>query len=256
MRVTQRAPQSCVQCTSRKLRCSKQIPCKNCMDRGTAEQCHREAVILTDRQHSRSSGSRRIRRREPSSMPVRQDSHRPEAVSVSSLQQPQDRAPRTPESSSSIAGGSLVAHAIRWRRGQELDVDDRITNQPVALRITSESAGGDSTHNDKQMSATKGGLAIEAAMSLESLAWGHYRGLPESVSDQADISNLPDLLNNLITIQQAESILKFHQEHVTWMHNVIYMPFFLRECQDLHSGSNQQSTGWLSLYYAVICVSL
>lgn len=46
-RVSQRTPKSCRQCAQRKMRCSKEIPCANCLKRGLAGECHREPVLLT-----------------------------------------------------------------------------------------------------------------------------------------------------------------------------------------------------------------
>ena len=48
-RPTQRAPLSCTSCASRKVRCSKTIPCRACLDRGTAANCKREVVLVRGR---------------------------------------------------------------------------------------------------------------------------------------------------------------------------------------------------------------
>jgi hypothetical protein len=45
-RPTQRAPLSCTSCASRKVKCSKTIPCRACLDRGTAGDCKREVVLV------------------------------------------------------------------------------------------------------------------------------------------------------------------------------------------------------------------
>ncbi|KAH8689440.1 hypothetical protein BGW36DRAFT_433440 [Talaromyces proteolyticus] len=46
MRSTQRAPRSCSECTSRKIKCNKVIPCRPCRKRGQAARCTREPVIV------------------------------------------------------------------------------------------------------------------------------------------------------------------------------------------------------------------
>lgn len=46
-RVTQRAPKSCLPCSRRKMRCSKAVPCSNCVRRNIPDQCTREQVILS-----------------------------------------------------------------------------------------------------------------------------------------------------------------------------------------------------------------
>ncbi|KAH6652492.1 hypothetical protein BKA67DRAFT_566701 [Truncatella angustata] len=53
-RVSQRKPLSCSECTRRKLRCSKTIPCTSCLDRGLEATCAREKVIVR-KKHQRSS---------------------------------------------------------------------------------------------------------------------------------------------------------------------------------------------------------
>ncbi|KAF1923823.1 uncharacterized protein M421DRAFT_74518, partial [Didymella exigua CBS 183.55] len=48
-RSTQRAPMSCTLCASRKVKCSKTIPCQACLSRGTAADCKREVVMVRGR---------------------------------------------------------------------------------------------------------------------------------------------------------------------------------------------------------------
>jgi hypothetical protein len=62
-RVSQRKPLSCSECTRRKLRCSKTIPCTSCCDRGLEATCAREPVIVRKRhQRSYSNGASSSRR--------------------------------------------------------------------------------------------------------------------------------------------------------------------------------------------------
>ncbi|PYH47362.1 Zn(II)2Cys6 transcription factor [Aspergillus saccharolyticus JOP 1030-1] len=49
MRETQRVPRSCVQCTRRKVKCSKKIPCDACIRRGETAACMREVVKVHGR---------------------------------------------------------------------------------------------------------------------------------------------------------------------------------------------------------------
>lgn len=44
VRNTQRAPLSCASCAARKIKCSKDIPCRPCIARGAAAECRREVV--------------------------------------------------------------------------------------------------------------------------------------------------------------------------------------------------------------------
>ncbi|KAL7421260.1 hypothetical protein Q5752_004145 [Cryptotrichosporon argae] len=49
VRVTQRPSYSCSFCTSRKIRCSKTVPCDTCIRRGHPETCERKASIVRGR---------------------------------------------------------------------------------------------------------------------------------------------------------------------------------------------------------------
>ncbi|KAH7069735.1 hypothetical protein BKA63DRAFT_421097 [Paraphoma chrysanthemicola] len=46
IRTTQRAPRSCIPCSSRKVKCDKSMPCATCIRRGKPESCIREMVIV------------------------------------------------------------------------------------------------------------------------------------------------------------------------------------------------------------------
>nr|KIR82928.1 hypothetical protein I308_06759 [Cryptococcus tetragattii IND107] len=46
IRRTQRAPTSCLQCTKRKIRCSRTVPCSQCVGRAEGHRCCRELVLV------------------------------------------------------------------------------------------------------------------------------------------------------------------------------------------------------------------
>jgi hypothetical protein len=49
IRSTQRAPKSCTACYSRKVRCSREVPCRQCVHRGSPSECKREVVRVKGR---------------------------------------------------------------------------------------------------------------------------------------------------------------------------------------------------------------
>lgn len=206
-RITQRAPQSCVQCTKRKLRCSKAIPCSNCIDRGMSNRCHREAVILSSSEIHRRG---KVERRSTSKAERR-------------------------SATRAIGGPSLV---------QSLE------------RVQSPTPSNAS--NDVQYRSTNDGdLAIEAAISLESLAWGAGAHQTSNSNEwHSPLSTVAYEIDRLIDRRRILDILDFHQKRVAWMHNVIYMPVFIKECQQYLAGLVKQDTAWLSLYSAVLCTSV
>lgn len=60
IRKKQRPSYSCTECTRRKLRCSKHIPCSACVERGIGQECHRrsQASQATPRRGSTSTPRR------------------------------------------------------------------------------------------------------------------------------------------------------------------------------------------------------
>lgn len=46
LRATQRAPRSCINCSARKVKCDRSVPCANCIRRGQSDTCVRETVLI------------------------------------------------------------------------------------------------------------------------------------------------------------------------------------------------------------------
>lgn len=237
-RITQRAPQSCVYCSRRKLRCSKTIPCTNCIERGIQVRCHREAVILSNQS---------LRQR--SRPPVSPASHEQSAPS--------------PDPSVEAAPKSIQAPALEEHMLDSLDAHSQtrlIGENDQASNVSDSSNARRTLPLDEPLKAAPmdqhdGDLAIEAAMSLESLAWGTTHLENSRLLPSPSILTLIEELQSFINAQKAREIIRFHKTHVAWMHNVLYMPFFMRECEGYLSGRLQRDAAWLSLYCAVLCVS-
>ncbi|KAG7928590.1 hypothetical protein KL925_000771 [Ogataea polymorpha] len=49
IRVTERAPKSCLQCTQRHRKCDRKSPCSTCLRRGLGQACTREVVVVKGR---------------------------------------------------------------------------------------------------------------------------------------------------------------------------------------------------------------
>lgn len=52
IRSTQRAPKSCRACYAKKIKCSKELPCRQCVRRGVPTECRREVVRVKGRIHT------------------------------------------------------------------------------------------------------------------------------------------------------------------------------------------------------------
>lgn len=236
-RVTQRAPKSCVYCSRRKLRCSKNIPCTNCVDRGIQVRCHREAVTL-------SSLSLQQKSRQQSS-PVETERRASQSLTMTSISGSPSTAPVEDQMRCNFGAlrQSRPARATESSSDVFMNIQEPIDTIPVEGNEVSS------------MGPSEGDLAIEAAMSLESLAWGtahveHNKLLPSST-----MLGLMEELQSFVTTQKVRDILRFHKANVAWMHNVVYMPLFIRECESYLTRRLQRDAAWLSLYCAVLCVS-
>jgi hypothetical protein len=261
-RITQRAPQSYVQCSRRKLRCSKLIPCTNCVERGMKDRCHREAVILT-RQNSRSGNISRPRSQRRSlhrdnveatvpragehEIPLISDAHERSSSSSPGLRSAHEELGAPMESDRSL-------RSLRPRLSPmpipEYDIASSIaaSMSKRAPCNTQDDTADFSTRPDE------GDLAIEAAMSLECLAWGSYREQEPTGLSPAVLAVI-DQLQSLVGKQEAQEIILFYQSYVAWMHNVLYMPLFTRHCDVYLSRRLQPDVAGLTSYSAVLCVS-
>lgn len=68
-RVTQRAPRSCLRCSTKELRCSETAPCGQCLQWSVETQCRREPIIVLKKVRA----PRRARRAESSVSQWRSD---------------------------------------------------------------------------------------------------------------------------------------------------------------------------------------
>ncbi|KAG7895323.1 hypothetical protein KL936_000031 [Ogataea polymorpha] len=49
IRISERAPKTCLQCSRRHVKCDKQVPCSECVRRGISDACIREPVVVRGR---------------------------------------------------------------------------------------------------------------------------------------------------------------------------------------------------------------
>jgi Fungal Zn(2)-Cys(6) binuclear cluster domain len=249
-RTTQRAPRSCVFCTRRKIRCSKTLPCSNCVGRGVGNQCHRESVLLSNQ-----------RLRNNINAPTRSDTS-PEALTgaTSPLSTNGDRSVGSPNT---LKRGRSNIHIDKQAKIVALETNrlssNLISDTQRGFERFQHAPSASSTANTQSINSNyghnEGNLAIEAAMSLESLAWGTHREKTNVLPSPAILALVGEV-HALIDTSQALAILKFHRTHVAWMHNVVYMPIFIRECEAFLHGKSRRDPAWLSLYCAVITVSI
>jgi hypothetical protein len=253
-RVTQRAPLSCYPCAKRKMRCSKTVPCTSCVRRGIPEQCLREAVIL----------SRNLSDQQISSL-ARHKSNSNNNDNTYSPRDPHDNSddhdddPNTPRTATTIGENSIDWNHALPHTVLPIDNNNVASWVPLPTPVTTvvpatttgTIAGTSTGTGGSGPLATEGHLTMEAANTLESLAWGSHRATVEVYHGRNRAWNIQGSLSSA----QEKEVLEFHQVHAAWTHNVLHMPTFIRECQN-HRQAQQTlpRAGWLSLYYSVLSV--
>lgn len=123
-----------------------------------------------------------------------------------------------------------------------MENDDSIHDESANER--SQQGVEHSEHNSGEV------LAMEAANTLESLAWGSHQSLAQPPVDRIPWWETETLL----TIEQEEAILHFHQENIAWTHNVLYLPKFIADYRRLRREGRLPHANWLASYYAIISV--
>lgn len=191
----QRQSYSCTECTRRKLRCSKKIPCLACTERGIAHECRRRSETI-----------------------------RKETRRKSSPLKPADPPRRRGASANTTSGPTAITP-------QRL-----INSEPQRSAV-------DSVNQD-------------AAVMLEFLALSRQHVLEAAQNDRPQTPELHSRTHELLfTGAQVKELMEYHQECISWVHNVVHMPDFLEQCEErLCSRKTSLEEGWLSLYYAILAV--
>ena len=232
-RKSQRQPMSCTNCTRRKLRCSRIIPCSACIDREETQHCRRELVELPPRKRQRSHADLG--------------------------EHPEDRSRKwlaSIDSRVSQSYGSALAPGLETVMA--LGSHDKEENAPNAAAPEIAVTGRPILPQ----------LQNETVVTLEFLAHGRQSILnggnigrsesPESpLSHHPTVGTLPDgrpPWEATMSTEDVRYLLSYHRDHLAWMHNVLHMPTFERELESSLS-HNEWNKNWLALLYAVLCVS-
>ena len=222
-RITQRAPQSCLECTRRKIKCDKEQPCKACIGRGEAASCRREAVLVkgavlsgpgperTVSLQSLSQQVEELKRRVAHLEGERMDSHVPEDIET---------------------GIYSRAHSPHHHRG-EFD-QGRLPSamEEAALGI------GEST---RWM-----GSSMLTQTEKDPLPNPWYQ--PQSF--EYNLSLLP-------TQAQARVFVSFYLDNVSWITGVIHAPSFWSEFADFWTKLERAQARddiWLALLLSVLSI--
>lgn len=219
VRATQRPPLSCLECTRRKIKCDRSIPCRQCIDRGDDVGCRREEVAVKGelQNTSRSSGRRR--------------------TFEDLLRQVDDLSNRVNELERGKAVLKSEEISDPSRPPSPLDVD--ATRLPGIMEEAALGIGETSRWKDRYPEESR------QESESSSRAWYTSR-------------SLEDCITTLPTQSQSRALVGLFDSSAAWITGSIDMSTFLQE-QDIFwmqlEAHAYQDDIWLALYLAVLSVS-
>ncbi|KIW15467.1 hypothetical protein PV08_05513 [Exophiala spinifera] len=235
-RVSQRQPLACWECTRRKRKCDKTIPCSRCERLGL--NCSREIVHIRRRLGQHGSEIQFL-------TSIREDLERAEPTEIESIVR------------------RLADHIDSLKLGTALNLNASLDNIPDRGRL----------HNDSVAVVEGQDSAIVTA--VEHLAWGRSNGncyphrhcaclyrqhwvanspmnsqsFDFAASPMAAVANLPDCAD-------AERLVSFHLTRIAWHHNCIHCPTFWRQCQAFWQTGKCDHPLWIALYCSILSTTL
>ncbi|KAF4419929.1 hypothetical protein FACUT_11370 [Fusarium acutatum] len=231
VRSSQRSVLACTTCSRRKIKCSKTIPCTACVRQNKAAQCQREPVAVVSRRsvgHSRASTALDGVVADPPSVPVPETSS---LITVSPIPVREETPTVNP------AAGSNATRSD----GSLPQIDERMIEQLLASLSTPDTR-----------------LTNEAAAMLEFLTHGRRNILNQFIGQESISTSMTQPVqkwDTFLPFEDARSLLVLHGKHLTWMHNTVHMPTFLREF-DENILKIECDRNWIALYYALLSQTL
>ncbi|KAH8898033.1 hypothetical protein GQ53DRAFT_454101 [Thozetella sp. PMI_491] len=271
MRISQRQPTACKECTRRKVRCDKKVPCSRCVRLHKA--CAREVV--------RTSKSLSTHREELNFLHGLRDQLTSE-VGASSLEDAvQDRI-------SSLEHGQLSPVSERQdvrsssqpisgfdNTGHTAEEVDRTTNLSV-LRGATANAHRSLPSSAAPLAIQEKNQAENAAnvWGVESLVWGRnrgacyphrqqchcrlYRSYAELASINCDMDDqsliwVPVEVDPAVFPDEVTSrkMMAFHMKNIWWHHTTTHGPTFLKQCEIFWRSGTVIHPLWVALYLAI-----
>ncbi|CDK25427.1 unnamed protein product [Kuraishia capsulata CBS 1993] len=236
VRVSQRAPQSCIPCFKRKVKCNRTVPCSNCVRRNEVQFCEREVVIVKkELSHALVQHHQQTQRGESDRLlPIQ-----PEAGSRS-------RTPTAPGASN-----------LQFSLG-EYDMD----SYNLSLNFLSSGYASLDPSIGKQDSNKPGVLDTLSSITMGS----DWVSLPEAFTR----------LMSSIDYDTSKVLIEFACTQLTFIHNGIIPPVFIQEHEAfwraeiltenipksylVNPKGNQFYSRhyyyWISMYYGLLCSAL
>ncbi|KAF5560649.1 hypothetical protein FPHYL_6556 [Fusarium phyllophilum] len=224
VRSSQRSVLACTNCSRRKIKCSKTVPCTACVRQNKAAQCQREPVAVVSR---RSVGrSRASTALDDPSVPV------PEAASLATVPPtPIDEVPISTTVDPAAGGTATISNDSLPQ------IDERTIEQLLASLSTPDTR-----------------LTNEAAAMLEFLTHGRRNILNQFIGRESVSTPIMQPVQRwdaFLPVESARSLLVLYEKHLTWMHNTVHMSTFIREF-DENVLKIECDRNWIALYYALL----
>ncbi|KAJ5632275.1 hypothetical protein N7490_008614 [Penicillium lividum] len=247
LRVSQRRPLACRECTKRKRKCDKQIPCSRC--RRLNLHCSVEIVQLRRNTVQHAS-----------------EIHFLAAIlaDVDSL---------------SADKQLHISRKLRERISQ-LQTGQNHDSDGVSAGSGAEDLESFNSHKESTLPHQFAEVALESPdppllTAIEHLAWGrnaagcfpHRRCGCQYRRDRPDLlsmnsgsfqfygSSLEPLIQLPRTVD-AQSLINFHISHLTWHHNSFHGPTFLEQCELFWKTGRCDHPLWIALYFSVLSCTI
>ncbi|EXJ81619.1 hypothetical protein A1O1_07684 [Capronia coronata CBS 617.96] len=262
---------ACRLCTRRKVKCDKQIPCSNCVKRGTAAACERDDPDELNAPSSSSSVWPQARPDGPSTSAS--------ASAITALRS------RIAELESALQhkiaeGNNADAHADAAQSPTATPATDRADRTPVPAQLESRSSSSSPTSQGCESEIQ------DAVTVLEFLAWGRMKDpdhamlspealrVSETVNDEgtgispaeeldcaldpAGANIVPWLQILLPSRRQVYQLVEYHNICLLWFYGSYFAPTFSEELESFytdHHGkldSKGLSLQWVALLFSVM----
>ncbi|EXJ79400.1 hypothetical protein A1O3_08902 [Capronia epimyces CBS 606.96] len=253
---------ACRPCTRRKVKCDKQIPCQNCIKRGSPADCEREPDRELDRNDAVDVNANPRTSSSISSLRPQLQSQLDHASTVRALRT------RVAELETALQQKSLLSP------GPEGNARDRATEQAEASTDAQLRSSSPSQCSDVE----------DAVTVLEFLAWGrlkdpdnfamlspealrvseHGDGIGTSPPEELDCAldsgmNLLSWLQILLpSRRQVYQLVEYHSNCMLWFHGSYFAPTFSKELTSFYADHRGQldskgvSLQWVALLFSVM----
>jgi len=218
VRTTQRLPLSCVECSRRKIKCDRTIPCRPCIDRGDDRGCRREEVAVKGELQNRAVS------------PGKRTTFEELVLQVNRLS---DRVKEL-EKGTRFAG----TEEANGTSGAPSPVDVDTTRLPGIMEEAALGIGETSRWGEHYPEESRQGGEVY-------LGWYGPKTL------QSGLGVLPSQ-------SQSRALVNLYEENAAWITGSVHLPTLRREQDtfwiQLETNSYRDDI-WLALYFAVLSVS-